>query len=137
MNLPDAFSHAIALGNAREDHGELDAALECYRQALAIAPDNPRAYLNIGNALRAQQNHQGALAAVRSALLLDPGYAHAHFNLGLPSKIYENFSPFHPVKSCFLKSAYRNCGYPIVRRGRNGFCRDESIRPSPSWKIGH
>jgi predicted O-linked N-acetylglucosamine transferase (SPINDLY family) len=83
MSATDAFTHALALGNAHEDNGEIDAALTCYRQALAIAPDNPRAHLNLANALRARRDYADALAALRHALTLDPGYAHAHFNLGL------------------------------------------------------
>lgn len=83
MTATDVVTRTIALGNAHEDNGDIDAALACYRQALAIAPDNPRAHLNLANALRARRDYPAALAALRHALTLDPGYAHAHFNLGL------------------------------------------------------
>jgi len=73
----------IAQGNAREDAGELDAALDRYREALSIAPDYARAHLNVGNALRQLGRLDEAIAAQREALRCAPSYAPAHFNLAL------------------------------------------------------
>ena len=72
---------AIGRGNALEDRGEFAAALDCYREAVAAAPQHPRAHLNVGNALRQLHLDGEAARAYRDALEIDPGYAHAHFNL--------------------------------------------------------
>ncbi len=42
----------ISRGQTLEDRGELDGALDCYRQAVLCTPAFPRAHLNIGNVLR-------------------------------------------------------------------------------------
>ncbi len=78
----DAALRHIDVGNELENAGDLDAALHCYRQALALRPDLPRVHLNLGNVAGAQGNLTAALAAYEHALELDPGYASAHFNRG-------------------------------------------------------
>lgn len=71
----------IAQGNACEDAGEFDAALDRYREALSIAPNYPRAHLNVGNALRLLGRLREAVAAQREALRCNSAYPPAHFNL--------------------------------------------------------
>jgi protein O-GlcNAc transferase len=73
---------AIAAGHQQEDRGSHEAALSSYRRAAQIAPQYPRAHLNIGNALRNLHRYEEAASAFRLALALDPDYAHAYFNLG-------------------------------------------------------
>jgi protein O-GlcNAc transferase len=72
----------IAQGNDLEDSSEFEAALERYREALHVAPDYPRAHLNVGNALRHLGRYDEAVSALREALRCSPRYAPAHFNLG-------------------------------------------------------
>jgi predicted O-linked N-acetylglucosamine transferase (SPINDLY family) len=81
----------IAQGNALEDSGEFEAALERYREALRVAPEYPRAHLNAGNALRHLGRHDEAASALRQSLRCSPSYAPAHFNLGtLLAELGEN-----------------------------------------------
>lgn len=79
----DQAERAIARGHALEDKHDLEAALSSYREAAAVAPHFPRAYLNVGNALRKMGLPQDAGAAFRAALRTAPAYAPAHFNLGM------------------------------------------------------
>jgi protein O-GlcNAc transferase len=72
----------IDQGNALEEAGRFDLALERYQTAVQEAPTFARAHLNIGNVLLAMGDGQGALAAYREALACDSKYAAAHFNLG-------------------------------------------------------
>jgi protein O-GlcNAc transferase len=72
----------IASGQALEDAGELARAEADYRAALDLAPDYPRAHINLGNALQKQERLEEAAAAHARALEIDPAYAPAHYNLG-------------------------------------------------------
>jgi tetratricopeptide (TPR) repeat protein len=77
----DEADRFIAEGHFLEDGGDPGAALERYRESAAIAPEHPRAYLNIGNALRKLERGDEASAAYRHALRIAPHYVQARFNL--------------------------------------------------------
>jgi protein O-GlcNAc transferase len=81
----------ISRGQALEDRGELDGALDCYRQAALCTPEFPRAHLNIGNALRGMHRTDEARAAFGEAIRLDPNHAHGHFNLALLCSVVADF----------------------------------------------
>ena len=65
------------------DQGNLDEAVDCYRRALALAPDCAKTYNNLGAALQQQGKLDEAVASCRRALELEPDYAEAHGNLGI------------------------------------------------------
>src|SRR5437660_7065068 len=69
-------------GNAFEDKGHLDAALECYEAAIRATPNLARAYLNRGNIFLAIGRGEDALEAYKTAVFHDPQYAAAHYNIG-------------------------------------------------------
>jgi predicted O-linked N-acetylglucosamine transferase (SPINDLY family) len=72
----------IEQGNAFEDDGLLEQALECYESAIRLEPTLARAHLNRGNILLETGDADGALAAYATALVLEPDYAAAHYNTG-------------------------------------------------------
>jgi protein O-GlcNAc transferase len=72
----------IAEGNAIEDQGRLDEAMQRYEDAIRLAPALARAHLNRGNILLATDRPEEAIDAFSRALSLDPGYAAAHYNIG-------------------------------------------------------
>lgn len=76
----DAQAHGN-LGNAWQDIGNLDAAIDSYLRALEIDPAFAEAHSNLGSALQAQGRHQEASASYQRALAIRPDYAKAHFNL--------------------------------------------------------
>src|SRR4029453_1329997 len=57
--------------------------LDRYREAARIAPDYPRAHLNVGNALSRLARLEDAIAAQQEALRRAADYVPAHFNLAL------------------------------------------------------
>lgn len=79
---PQQAADRIVQGNALEDSGDFEAALRCYREAVALAPDNPQAHMNVGNALQRLERLDEAIAAQREASRLAPDHAPARFNLG-------------------------------------------------------
>lgn len=77
-----AAQRLIDEGNALEDQGRFQDALEQYESALRLTPALARAHLNRGNALLALGDAEAAAGAYATALALDPLYAAAHYNLG-------------------------------------------------------
>jgi len=62
--------------------GSYDLALEEFRRAVELAPDEPIARNNLGSALTALGDFEGAEREYRAALDIDPADSMAHFNLG-------------------------------------------------------
>ncbi len=72
----------IDQGHALEAQGKLDEAMQCYLEAIRLAPDPARAHLNHGNVLLLKGDLNGALAAFRAAIEHKPDYAGAYYNIG-------------------------------------------------------
>jgi protein O-GlcNAc transferase len=81
--LREQADELIHAGNAEEDGGNIDSALQKYSLATRIAADYPRAWLNLGIALAAKSESDAALDAYDRALALEPANAPAHYNRGL------------------------------------------------------
>jgi len=72
----------IEQGHALEAQGRLDEAMQCYLEAIRLAPNPARGHLNRGNVLLLQGDLNGALDAFRTALEHQPDYAGAYYNIG-------------------------------------------------------
>ena len=82
---PDASHVAYNnLGNMERLNGNLDAAIDDYKQANAIFPHS-KTYTNLGAAYRKQKDYADAAVAYEKALALDPHRSYAHFGLGIVS----------------------------------------------------
>lgn len=73
----------LARGNAREEAGDLDGAVEDNRKALAINPESSWVYNNLGNALRKRGELDLALDALDKAVQLDPTSAIVYNSRGV------------------------------------------------------
>jgi len=69
-------------GNAIEDEGRIEEAMQRYEAAILLAPNLARAHLNRGNILSAMEDMEGALDAYNTAIKYNPDYAGAYYNLG-------------------------------------------------------
>ena len=72
----------ILEGNAIEEEGRIEEAMQRYEAAIRLAPTLARAHLNRGNMLLAMDDAEGALGAYATALVHNPDYAAAHYNMG-------------------------------------------------------
>jgi protein O-GlcNAc transferase len=70
-------------GDAELAAGDCTAAVDSYRRAIAIEPDNPRAHNNLGQALMRLERRAEAIASYRRATQLAADYAVAYNNLGI------------------------------------------------------
>jgi tetratricopeptide (TPR) repeat protein len=71
----DALFQEAKLAHA---NGDLDRAVERYRQVAAARPDDPNVQYNLGSALFAKEDYQGAIAAFDRSVELDPSNAETH-----------------------------------------------------------
>lgn len=77
--LPGTY---LMLGRAFKGQGDLDAAIECYRSAIAGDPGMVDARISLGLALKDQGRVEEAVAAYRAALARNPDSFEALLNLG-------------------------------------------------------
>jgi len=77
-------------GLALDNKGNLEAAIEEYREALRLNPNNDIAHYNLGLALDDKGDLEEAIGEYREAVRLNPGGENAHVNLG--SALYKKGS---------------------------------------------
>lgn len=70
------------LGDAYEERGRYEAAIQEYLLVLKLEPNNIKAYNNLGIAYKNLGHLDEAIESYQRVLKLDPGFAMAHSNLG-------------------------------------------------------
>jgi hypothetical protein len=75
------------MGVALQDKGDLEAAIDNYKQALKAKPDYAEALNNMGNALRNKGDVEAAIESFKKALKIKPDYAGAWNNLIFPLQV--------------------------------------------------
>jgi protein O-mannosyl-transferase len=71
------------LGLAVASKGRMDEAMEYYRKAIRLDPNNAEAYYNLGNACLSQGKLGEAIAEYREAIKVKPKYVKAYGNLAV------------------------------------------------------
>src|SRR5689334_23556271 len=72
VDLYEHYMEALRRGHRALAHGDFDAALAAYREAVNLAPDRALPYSGIGNVLLRQDAIPNALAAFDAALMRSP-----------------------------------------------------------------
>jgi Flp pilus assembly protein TadD len=72
------FDRALSLQTQKKYGG----AVEAWREALVLDPEDPKAHANLGAALASSGSVDDAIAEFRRAVQLRPGFGQAHYNLG-------------------------------------------------------
>ena len=70
------------MGVALKSQGNADKAIDSYKKAIEINPNNSEAYCNMGNALQDQGKSEKAVEAYQKALSIEPNSTDAYNNLG-------------------------------------------------------
>ena len=71
------------LGIVLRRQADSSGALEQFRLAVKLNPDDPEAQYNLGRELKTAGDTAGAIAAFRRAIELKPDFEQAHYNLAL------------------------------------------------------
>ena len=136
-NGESLFRHTIAvtennyvayynLGTALATRGQLDEALDDFREALQIRPDYAEPHNNLGIILVMRGNLEEAIQHFHEALRFRPNYADAHLNLGFAlvsqGKFDEANQQYWEVLRLAPDNAYAhlNLGIALARLGRRG-----------------
>ena len=75
---PEPLNNA---GQVLKAGGRLDEAVQVYRRALRVAPNEPSIHVNLGNALAGLDDQEDAITAYETAIRLNPGTVAAYVNL--------------------------------------------------------
>lgn len=79
---PNLYQAHYLLGNVLLKLNNVDGAIESYRKAIKLAPDQPRTYFQLALALQAKQDQAGEEHALEKALETDRSYAPAQCEMG-------------------------------------------------------
>jgi Flp pilus assembly protein TadD len=117
-------SEALETGIAHHQAGRLEEAADIYRQVLAVAPDQARAWHLLGLVARQWGELDLAVQYMGRAVELEPGYAEAHSNLG---DAWQQWGDFVRAESSFRRAlelkpqfveAHYNLGNVLKQGGR-------------------
>jgi tetratricopeptide (TPR) repeat protein len=121
------FKSSVAhysVGNIALNRGNLEEAIDHFRQALQIDPDYAEAHGNLGNALLERGALEEALEHYREALRINPA-AGAHNNLGTAllkqerlEEAIEHFRRALEINFRHVDARY-NLGFALARRGES------------------
>ena len=80
---PDYVEARVGLGDARQAKGEFDEAIEEYKKAIALEPENARVHYGMGKIYyNEKQLYHEAVAEYQQAIALDPRLIDAYLSLG-------------------------------------------------------
>ena len=70
------------MGNALQDQGKLDEAIQAFTNAISIKPNFAEAYYNMGLGFKEQGKLDEAIEAYTNAISIKPDFAEAYYNMG-------------------------------------------------------
>lgn len=82
ISVQPSASMYCNLGNALKDLGKLEAAVESYREALSLQPEDAETRCNLGNVLQAQGKLDAAAEQYQNIIAAKPELAEAHIGIG-------------------------------------------------------
>jgi len=98
---PNVAAHWCNLGAARQCTGNLGAALQAYRRAIALNPGNWQTYFNIGHLLEEQKEYAKAESFLRLSVQRSPENCHTWAAL---ARLCARQGHLNEAVSCFEKS---------------------------------
>jgi len=123
-NLGNTLMAYNNLGNTLSEANRIPEAMDLFKQALRINPDNDAAYYNLGTALALTGRMSEAIAQYEQALRIKPNFAKAHNNLGnallltgRTSEAIDQYEQALRIKPNFAE-AHGNLGAALGQMGR-------------------
>jgi superkiller protein 3 len=132
----------LYLADALKAQGKLGEAVQAYRQALAIEPDNYNAHNNLGILFDGQGLEQAALKEFRISLSIKPDQSMTHYEVG---RILAKTQQFPEAVEEFIQAlkldpanayAHNDLGIAMVQRGdlKNAYEQfSEAVQIDPSY----
>ena len=102
-------------GSLAEARGREDAAVDLFRQAIELAPEDPRGYVALGSLLARRGRSDEALRALRRAVTCPDGEveeAYCHLGLVLRSR-----GEYLEALECFRAALELDPDYPLAHEG--------------------
>ena len=102
-------------GSLAEARGRDDAAVDLYRQAIELAPEDPRGYVALGSLLVRRGRADEALRALRRAVTCTDGEveeAYCHLGVALRSR-----GEYLEALGCFRAALELDPDYPLAQEG--------------------
>lgn len=81
--------------------GDIDQAVDCYRQAIAFSPGFADAHAGLGNVLSGSGRIQEAIASFQQALILNPKHVEAYNNIAI---LFKRVGKLDDAIDCFGKA---------------------------------
>ena len=112
------------LGVSAAQIGKLDKAVDAFKKALSIQPNNADAYYNLGNVLHKQGKLEEAVEAYKKLISIKPDNAEAYLNIGNvlheQGKLEEAVSNYNKAISIKPEyaDAYNNLGNALKNQGK-------------------
>ena len=125
QKFPNSSSLHNIQGAVNAGLGLPAAAIESYRQAILIKPDDTKAYNNMGVTLQDQGKLEEAIEAYKKALAIKPDYAEAFYNLGVilkdQGKLEEAIEAYDKALSItpYNAETYNNKGVALRDQGKS------------------
>ncbi len=126
------------LAKALERHGKIEMAIEQYRRALRVWPEDVDAMINLGCVLAEQNQFKTASELFRRALEIKPDSPEAHTDLGIVlAKQGESKPAIEHFKQALKKKpdypeAHLHLGLALAKQGR---VDDALFHLQQAWKI--
>jgi tetratricopeptide (TPR) repeat protein len=146
VRQPNNPEMRVHLGLALAAQKDLEGAIACFRNAIALHPKLATAHSNLGVALKAKGEAEGAIACYRKAIALDPKDATPHYNLGLALFARRDV---RGAIACYRKAialdpklapAHNNLGTALMaKRDLDGAiaCYKKAIAADPNYATAH
>jgi protein O-mannosyl-transferase len=135
------------LGIAYVRKGDVDTAIEEFKQALWTSPNYADAHDNLGNALAGKGATNAAIQEFQEALRINPQHLNAHYNLGIvalagtgdPDTAIREFHKVLQLNPNHV-DAHNNLGVALFNKGDlDGAIKEfqEALRLSPDYANAH
>lgn len=123
-------------GAGHYDAGKIEEAIEAFKQATKLQPDDPQIHYMLGIAYSKSKAYKESFESFKRAIRLGPDWPQAHFRLGVISYVLgrkpESLKAYNHLLK--LESPLANSLYRIIKEDNNQATLAEGVRAS-DWSL--